>query len=130
MRDITIIIIILITIFAGDLVVNRYLGHTTDELIKNLTSLKENVVKASETENRDEVKDEMGKVEESWKRISEIWAIFVIHQEVDNIEQALIKTKSMINDGNIEDAIPEIETAIFFVEHVKQREKLMLENIF
>lgn len=130
MRDITIIIIILITIFAGDLVVNRYLGHTTDELIKNLTSLKENVVKASETENRDEVKDEMGKVEESWKRISEIWAIFVIHQEVDNIEQALIKTKSMINDGNIEDAIPEIETAIFFVEHVKQREKLMLKNIF
>lgn len=130
MRDITIIFLILITIFVGDYAINKFLGRTTDELIKNLTSLKEHVIVANETGNRDNIKNEMGEMEESWKKISEIWAVIVMHQEIDNIEQALIKTKSMINEGNIEDAIPEIETAIFFVEHVKQRETLMLKNIF
>ena len=130
MRDITIIFLILITIFVGDYAINNFLGRTTDKLIKNLASLKEHVIVANETENRDNIKNEMGEMEESWKEISEIWAVIVMHQEIDNIEQALIKTKSIINDGNIEDAIPEIETAIFFVEHVKQREKLMLKNIF
>ena len=106
-------------------VVEEFIEH-----LQNLTSLKEHVIEANATENRGHIKEEMKTMEESWERISEVWAVIVMHQEIDNIEQALIKTKSMINDGNIEDSIPEIETAIFFVEHVKQREKLVLKNIF
>ena len=130
MKDTLIIIIILLLIILGNHFTNKYLKDTTDELVKNLTQLREHVIEAKETDERDNIKDEMEKMEESWEKTSEIWSVIVMHQEIDNIEQALIKTKSIINDGNIEDAIPEIETAIFFVQHVKQREALMLKNIF
>ena len=76
------------------------------------------------------IKEEMKQMEDNWEKTSEIWSVIVMHQEIDNIEQALIKSKAMINDGNIEDAIPELETAIFYVEHVNAREKLQFKNIF
>ena len=130
MKDVAIIISILVLIVMGNYLIDRYLKETTDELVQSLTKLKEEVINTSKTGDRKSIKNHMQGIEENWNKINEVWAIFVMHQEVDNIEQALIKAKSMINEGNIEDAIPEIETAIFFVEHVEQREKLMLKNIF
>ena len=130
MKDFLIITTILIIIFAGDFVINRFLRNSTDELVKSLKLLKEHVIEAKESEKREDILDEMSNMENNWKKTSELWAIFVVHQEIDNIEQALIKTKAIIRDGNIEDAIPEIDTAVFFVEHVKQRERLSFKNIF
>ena len=69
-------------------------------------------------------------VEQKWENTSKICSIIVVHQEIDNIEQALTRGKSSINYGILEDALQEIETAIFFSEHVKEREKLSLKNIF
>ena len=130
MRDFMIIAIIVIIIIVGDFIVNRYLSNSTNELIESLTNLEKHAIEVNKTKENKSVIDEMNTMEENWKKISKIWAIFVIHQEIDNIEQALIKAKAIISDGNIEDAIPEIETAIFFVEHVKQREVFSLQNIF
>ena len=129
-REIIIIFSIIIIIFAGDFLTTRYLKHTSDKLIQSLKELKEHAIIANKDENRDLIKEEMKQMEENWEKTSEIWSVIVMHQEIDNIEQALIKSKAMINDGNIEDAIPELETAIFYVEHVNAREKLKLKNIF
>ncbi len=129
MKESIIIVFILIVIIMGNYFVNEYLKKTSQSLINDLKSLKEHVMIAKETLDRTEIKEEMEKVEKSWSKTSEIWSVIVIHQEIDNIEQALIKSKSMINDGNIEEAIPEIETAIFFVEHVEQNERVKLKNI-
>lgn len=54
----------------------------------------------------------------------------MVHQELDNIEQAFTKAKSDIEQGFLESALQEIETTIYFVEHVKDREKFSLKNIF
>ena len=129
-REIIIIASIIIIIFAGDFLTTRYLEKTSDKLIGSLKELKEHAIEANKNENRDLIKEEMKQMEENWEKTSEIWSVIVMHQEIDNIEQALIKSKAMINDGNIEDAIPELETAIFYVEHVNAREKLKLKNIF
>lgn len=130
MRDILIILFIVIVIFGGNYAINKHLEKTSEELVSSLQNLKEHVITANETKNRTYITQEMEQVEKSWEDISNIWSIIVIHQEIDNIEQALIKSKAMINDGNIEDAIPELDTAIFYVEHVNAREKLKLKNVF
>ena len=53
-----------------------------------------------------------------------------MHQELDNIEQPLTRAKLNIEEGELEDGLQEIETVMFFVNHVKQREKLSWKNIF
>lgn len=130
MKDVLIIIIIIVLIFGGDFLVKKHLERTTNELVKDLEELKEKTVLAKENQNRDEIKNTMQKVEEHWSKISNIWSTVIMHQEIDNIQQALVRAKADIDDGNIEDAIPEIETAIFFAEHINEREQFKLKNIF
>ncbi len=130
MKDTIIIVAIILVIVLGDIVTKNYLNKTVDELLTSLETLKEKVIEAKQTNEREEIKKEMEIVEQKWENTSKICSIIVVHQEIDNIEQALTRGKSSINYGILEDALQEIETAIFFSEHVKEREKLSLKNIF
>jgi len=130
MKDAVIIIVIIVLIFGGDYLIKKHLQKTTNELVKDLENLKEKTVIAKDSENREEIKKSMNEVEKQWEKISKIWSTVIMHQEIDNIQQALVRAKTDIGEGNIEDAIPEIETAIFFAEHINEREQLKLKNIF
>ena len=130
MRDWFIITAIFIIIVCGDIMMQTHLNKTADELINNLQDLKQKTILAKETENRENIKKQINEIDEKWEEINKTWAEIVVHQELDNIHQSLTKAKSNIEEGGLEDAIQEIETALFFVEHVKQREKISLKNIF
>jgi predicted DNA-binding protein len=130
MRDWFIITAIFIIIVGGDIMMQTHLNKTADELINNLQDLKQKTILAKETENRENIKKQINEIDEKWEEINKTWAEIVVHQELDNIHQSLTKAKSNIEEGGLEDAIQEIETALFFVEHVKQREKISLKNIF
>ena len=130
MRDWFIITAIFIIIVGGDIMMQTHLNKTADELINNLQDLKQKTILAKETENRENIKKQINEIDEKWEEINKTWAEIVVHQELDNIHQSLTKAKSNIEEGGLEDAIQEIETALFFVEHVKQREKISLKNIY
>ena len=130
MRETIIIIVIIAIILTGDISTKKYLSESSEELTEVLESLKQNTITSKQTNDREKIKSEIQEIEEKWDKTSNIWSMIAVHQEIDNIEQALTKAKSNVDDGNLEDALEEIETAIFFVEHVKEREKLSLKNIF
>ena len=130
MRDWFIITAIFIIIVGGDIMMQTHLNKTADELINNLQDLKQKTILAKETENRENIKKQINEIDEKWEEINKTWAEIVVHQELDNIHQSLTKAKSNIEEFGLEDSLQEIETALFFVEHVKQREKISLKYIF
>ena len=130
MRDWLIIISIIVIIVGGDIIMQTHLNRTADELINNLQDLKQKTISAKKIDNRENIIKQINEIEKQWDKINKTWAKIVVHQELDNIQQALTKAKSNIEEGSLEDALQEIETALFFLEHVKQREKISLKNIF
>lgn len=130
MRDAIIIISIILIIIVGDLMMQDYLSKTTEELLADLNELKDKAIKVKENNERDEIITLANNVDEKWQEISNTWSIIIVHQEIDNLEQAFTKAKSSIENGDLDEAIPEIEEAIFFTNHVRDRERLTLKNIF
>lgn len=130
MKEIIIIIVVLGTLLGCNIMVQNHLNETSSNLIAKLEKLQNKVVEYKDSENRDELKEIYVETEEEWVKVHKMWSIIVVHQELDNIEQALVKAKSSIYGGSIEDSIEEIETAKFFINHVKEREKVTIENIF
>lgn len=130
MRDTIIIIFIIIAIFGGGTYTEKYLDETADEMTEKLEDLKTQTITAKETQNREQIKKEIKEIEEKWDETRDAWSVIVVHQEIDNIENALTKSKSNIENGELEDALQEIETAKFFINHVKEREKVSMKNIF
>lgn len=128
MKQIIIMIIILIIIFSGSLYIQNFLKDTSSPLISKLNEIKEDVENGNIEDK--EVREKSEQVYEEWEDISEKWAIIVLHDEMDLIEMSLIKMNSNIKMGNAEDSIQELETSIFLLEHIGEKEKTSLKNIF
>ena len=128
MKEIIIIIIILIIIFTGAMYTQKYLNDTTNILVSKLEDLKNNIEHKSTEEN--ELKEKADEIYGEWENTNEKWSVIVLHDEIDLIETSLIKMKSKIQTGKIEDSMEDIDTSIFLVKHIKEKEKTNLKNIF
>lgn len=128
MKEITIIILILIIIFGGALYTQNFLNNTADMLVSKLEILK------TELENKNGEQQSLEKQTDDiygeWEDINEKWSIVVLHDEIDLIETSLIRMKSKIKTGNLDESMEDLDTSIFLLKHIKEKEKTSLKNIF
>ncbi|MGN1271243.1 MAG: DUF4363 family protein [Clostridia bacterium] len=128
MKEVVIVISILIIIFTGSIVTQRYLNKTSDLLVDELEEIKKNI------ENNDFNEKELAKkteeMYEKWEKTNAKWSIIILHDEIDLIETSLIKMKAFIKTGEIEECMAELDTSIFLLNHIKEKEKTSLKNIF
>ncbi|MBQ3145190.1 MAG: DUF4363 family protein [Clostridia bacterium] len=128
MREITIIIIILIIIFGGALYTQKYLNDTVNVLVGKLEDLKTAIEGNKITE--EELEQKSDDIYGEWEKINEKWSVIVLHDEIDLIETSLIRMKSKIKTGDTEGSMEDLDTSIFLVKHIREKEKTRLKNIF
>ena len=128
MREIIIIVLILIITIVGAIITQNYLNKSTDLVVGKLNNLKENMKK--EDIVQENIKKEVEDVYNLWESVNEKWSTMILHDEIDLIEISLTKMKSKIESGDYDDSISELDTAIFLLNHIKEKEKLCLKNIF
>ncbi len=128
MKQIIIMIIILIIIFGGAWYSQKFLDDTTNKIVSKLENLKTDVEDTKE--NNEKLKQKTDEIYGEWKDISEKWSVIVLHDELDLIETSLIKVKSKIKIGNLDESMEDIDTSIFLLKHIKEKEKTSLKNIF
>ena len=128
MRETTIIIIILIIIFGGAMYTQKHLSNTVNVLVGKLEDLKtyieENKIKEKELNQKSD--DIYGE----WEKINQKWSVIVLHDEIDLIETSLIRMKSKIKAGNLDESMEDLDSSIFLLKHIKEKEKTSLKNIF
>lgn len=127
MKELIIIFIILIIIIGGALCVDKYLENTSNELASMLKNLKQS---ANSDKSIETIKKEAESVYKKWKEVEEGWALTVMHSELDLIETSLTKMKAQIEESELSKSIEEIDTSIFLVKHISEKEKFCLKNIF
>ena len=119
---------IIIIIFAGSIITQMYLNKTSALLIDKLENIKSDI--ENEKFDREKVSKKAEEMYSEWEKINEKWSVIILHDEIDLIETALIKMKAEIKSGEIEDSMAEIDTSIFLLNHIKEKEKTSLKNIF
>ncbi len=68
--------------------------------------------------------------EKKWEEMLNYWPILIHHQEVDRIEESLVKLKSYIQYQENSHALAELLTLVQLIQHIPQKEILILKNIF
>lgn len=130
MKQIVIIIVVLILIFVGSYISQNYIRITSDQLISQIDELKEELQKSIETRDNKKSAELAENIINKWDEIEEKWSILVLHNELDNIELALIGMKSHIETEQYADGMEELEKSKFLLEHITQRERFSLKNVF
>ena len=128
MKETIIIITILVIIIGGDILENKYLKNSSQYLIEQLNNLKDKI--KDESHNFKELKKEANKIYKEWKKTDGKWAMLILHSELDLIETSLIKMKTQITENNLDIALEELETSIFLINHISEKERFCLKNVF
>ncbi len=128
MRETIIIVVILLIIFGGAYYIQNFLNTSSDNLVSKLEVLKTGIEDRSITEEDMESKSD--EIYGEWEDINKKWSIIVLHDEIDLIETSLIRMKSKIKTGSIDESMEDLDTSIFLLKHIKEKEKTSLKNIF
>ena len=128
MRETIIILSILIIIFVGACITQKFLNNTADLLVSKLEDLKSGI--EEDKINEKEMVEKTDEIYSEWEEINERWSVIVLHDEIDLIETSLIRMKSKIKTGEIQESMEDLDTSIFLIKHIKEKEKTNLKNIF
>lgn len=130
MKDVLIIILILFLIITGDVLVQCHLEKTSINMASKLEDLKEKLVNSEDNMENKEIQESLEKVEREWENVNKTWSIIVIHEELDNIEEALVKAKSSINEGEREDRIRRNRNCNILYKTCERKRKNIIKKYF
>lgn len=127
MKELTIIFIILVIIIGGAIYTNKYIEDSSEQLVIKLEKLKGN---ARNVKDINVLKKDVEKIYTDWESTEEKWALIVSHSELDLIETGFVRLKAQIEEEEIERSVEEIDATIFLVNHISEKERFCLKNIF
>ena len=96
MKQTIIMIICVIILIGGGIAEIKYLDKTSVFLSSDMDYIKN----AIENDNYELANKQMEKSFKTWTDTKKVWNVFIIHEEVDDIEEALIELKEYLKFEN------------------------------
>lgn len=118
-------IIIIICIMTG-VMLYIYVEHTSEEYSNSIDEIKDLVF----NEKWNEAQDRLDQLNKEWDKTEEFWKIAIEHQELDNIDEYFVSVKEYLAEEEKPHALAELSILRFFINHILEKEKLNLQNIF
>ena len=125
MKQFSIMIICIIVLVTGGIFEIKYLEKSSIYLSTDMDYIKS----AINSDNFLLAKEQIDKSWQTWEGLKNTWNMFIIHEEIDDIEEAMIELKEYINYENKEECIVAIEKVKRNLEHTVKRQELKIDNV-
>lgn len=116
---------IILLIFGFGIISNNYLSNSSILVIRQVNQL-ETAVNSKQWSQAEQY---LMQVKGSWKRIKPWWAMLIHHQEIDNIENSLVKLEKAVQNQDLSNSQMCSGELQHFLQHIPQREKFTIFNI-
>lgn len=121
---ICIVVIILIAIL--EMVTGNYTKESVEYLKSDLYQIKQEI----ETEDKKKISEKVINAQENWKDRANKMAYYVEHDELEKVNVYLVGVESNTETEEYNDAKSELEKCIYILEHIEEKYKFNLKNIF
>lgn len=71
----------------------------------------------------------LNSIQKKWRKIKPVWSLLLHHQEIDAIDQSLIRTRRAVQSHDYSSAQIEEGSLVEYIEHIPKREEFSLVNI-
>lgn len=126
-KELFICIIIIISIVVGNILTHNNTKSAIAEVNSNLQEVSN---KIWQKENDNEIQDAISTSKEIWDDKYKVLAYYIEHDELEKVSEALVKAKSNISAEEYNTAIENIDSCIFLLQHIEEKDKFSLKNIF
>ena len=127
-KEIIICTFIIVSVVIVNTIAQNYTKKSVEVMDEKLDDL-EAVLEKDEPEE-EESKEKMDEVMTTWKERYEILAFFIEHDELEKVETELTDLKAQISVQQYEEAVSNLEKSIFILNHIKEKFRLNMKNIF
>lgn len=125
-KELIITLIVIVLVIGLDIISNNYLQETVKELSNQLNELRGLIL----AENQQEAQKQMQKVKQEWGERYKVLAYYIEHDELEKVETELVRLSADIDMEEYKHCINELNTSIFILEHIQNKEKLEIISIF
>ena len=128
LKEFFICIIILILIFIGNGITQGYSRDSIENINKELESLKEEISK--EQIDEEQVLNIEEEIYNKWQEIFSKLAYYIEHDELEKVETQIFAIKGFAEIKKYDEIVPELEKCTFILEHIQDKTKLNVKNVF
>lgn len=122
-----IIIIVVIALIVGlDIITNNYTKESVEIMSNELNILRDYILK----EDKENALVKMKVVKEKWEERYKILAFYIEHDELEKVETEMTGLAADLNVEEYKHCISELDTTIFILEHIQEKEEFHLRSIF
>lgn len=125
-REMIICIVIIVSIVILNIITQNNTYKTMDEITATLNGVRQNLVAQDNTGLSKTMED----IINTWKDKSDILSFYVEHDELEKVGMYLQEIDSNIETKEYNIAIQSLDTCNFIIEHIKDKYKVSLKNIF
>ena len=126
MRNLIILILAIIILLSAGIWQIKYIEETSVFAISDV-EYAENLVW---NDNFDGANTHIKELENTWDEMKTMWIMFIDHNEIDDVEMALLNFKTYVNLRNKEESIVYSEQLKHNLYHISLKQKVRIENVF
>ena len=127
-KEIIVCILVVILIFSMDLLSNNYTKKVFFSINDSLGNLRNEMLKEDKDQNK--INDEIKKVEQEWNKKLIILSCYIEHNELEKVARQLTLIKGNIDVGEYNQAISQLDDCVYVINHIKDKESLLIRNLF
>lgn len=125
-KELIICLIIIVLVVVLSIITEKNTQTTIYEMDEKLSKLEEKMLN-KESENCSKLMEE---VLNTWNTKKQILEYYIEHDELEKVETELYELKAKIQTEDYEEGLTDTEKAIFILNHIKEKYKLRIQNIF
>lgn len=125
-KEYCIIVVILVIVFAIDYVTDKNLGDSIKWMREGIVSIENKCKENKETE----AQNEFYELEKRWKEEESRLALFVEHNELEKVSGDIVRIQSNFDTNDTDELFQNIADLKFMLEHIEEKNRLKLKNVF
>lgn len=127
-KEIVVCILVVILIFSMDLLSNNYTKKVFFIINDSLENLRNEMLKDNKDTNK--INEGINKVEQEWNKKLNFLSCYIEHNELEKVARQLTLIKGNIDVGEYNQAVPQLDDCVYVINHIKDKESLLIRNLF
>lgn len=130
-KELIICILIIALIIITNVVTQNYTKECVALMNQKLDILKEESLNENiNDDNKKNISDTIKDIEDNWNVFQEKLAYYIEHDELEKVETQIWAMKGFCEIGKYDEVVPELDKCVFILEHIQDKTKLNVKNIF
>ena len=130
-KELIICVLIIVLIIISNIVTQNYTKECVAQMHQKLEVLREISLNEDMNEaDKENVSNNIQNIENTWNGFQEKLAYYIEHDELEKVETQIWAMKGFSKIGKYDEFVPELEECVFILEHIQDKTKLNVKNIF